>query len=164
MTDHAPQEDHQHSSPIKTPKQLAVVVVLSFVIPIAIIVLISQFLTGGMTGADTNNEAVVSARIAPVATVAVKDPNAIRTLQTGDQVFAATCKTCHEAGLAGAPKVGDKAAWAPRIAQGESTLFTHAIAGFTGKTGTMPAKGGNADLEDVEVDRAVVYMANASGG
>ena len=73
------------------------------------------------------------------------------------------CKTCHEAGLVGAPKAGDKAAWGPRIAEGEATLFKHAVDGFQGKSGVMPPKGGSASLTDDEVHRAVVYMANLAG-
>ena len=63
----------------------------------------------------------------------------------GKKVYEAACIACHGAGIAGAPKFGDKAAWAPRIAQGVATLYTHAIGGFTGKGGMMPPKGGNAD-------------------
>jgi cytochrome c5 len=78
-------------------------------------------------------------------------------------VFGQTCKTCHGTGLAGAPKAGDKAAWSPRIAQGEATLVKHALDGFTGKSGTMPPRGGNSELTDDEVHRAVVYMADLGG-
>jgi len=98
-----------------------------------------------------------------VSTVALADTSAPKGVLTGEQVFEQVCKTCHEAGIAGAPKVGDKAAWSARIAQGEKTVLQHAIAGFQGKTGVMPAKGGNADLTDVEVERAVVFMANKVG-
>ena len=76
----------------------------------------------------------------------------------GEKVFDQTCKTCHGEGIAGAPEFGDKAAWADRIAQGMETLEKHAINGFTGKTGTMPPKGGNAALSDDEVKAAVEYM------
>ncbi|MEP7275105.1 MAG: c-type cytochrome, partial [Betaproteobacteria bacterium] len=72
------------------------------------------------------------------------------------------CIACHGAGIAGAPKFGDKGAWAPRLAQGVNTLYTHAIAGYTGKAGMMPAKGGNAALSDAEVKAAVDYMAAAA--
>ena len=65
---------------------------------------------------------------------------------------------CHGAGVAGAPKIGDKADWGPRIAQGKDTLYTHATQGFTGKKGTMPPKGGAANLSDEEVKAAVDYM------
>jgi cytochrome c5 len=82
---------------------------------------------------------------------------------SGEQVYAQVCKTCHETGLAGAPKLGDKAAWQARIAQGEAAMSQHAIAGFQGKSGAMPAKGGNADLTDDEVRRAVAFMANKAG-
>jgi cytochrome c5 len=67
---------------------------------------------------------------------------------------------CHGAGIAGAPKFGDKAAWAPRIAQGSDTLHTHALKGFQGKAGMMPAKGGNAALADADVKAAVDYMVS----
>jgi cytochrome c5 len=157
------EEDHQHQSPIKTPKQLVIVVVLAFLVPIVVIGLLSQLVTSGMTGAR-DDEAARRLRIAPVGAVDVADPNAPHVALSGEQVFGQVCKTCHEAGLAGAPKMGDNAAWAPRIAQGAATLFKHAIEGFTGKNGMMPAKGGNTDLADDDVERAVVYMANRSGG
>jgi cytochrome c5 len=155
-------EDHQHESPIKTPKQLAIVVALAFLVPITVIGLLSQLLTSSMTGTK-EDEAARRMRIMPVGIVDVADPNAPHITLSGEQVFAQVCKTCHEAGLAGAPKMGDSAAWAPRIAQGANTLFKHAIAGFTGKTGMMPPKGGNPDLADDDVERAVVYIANRSG-
>ena len=80
-------------------------------------------------------------------------------LKTGEQVYNAACAACHGAGVAGAPKKGDGGAWGARIAQGYDTLVSHAIKGIRG----MLAKGGNPDLNDVEVARAVVHMANASG-
>ena len=158
--------DHQHTSPIKTPKQLVVVVLLAFLVPVTIIVLISQLVTSGHKGArDTKaDESRLLERIQPVGAVMLADASAPRGNLTGTQVYEQVCKTCHGAGIAGAPKVGDKAAWAARIAQGDKTLFQHAIAGFQGKGGVMPPKGGNGDLADVEVQRAVVYMANQSGG
>jgi cytochrome c5 len=157
------EEYHQHQSPIKTPKQLVIVVVLAFLVPVTVIVLISQLVTSGMTG-TRDDDAARRARIAPVGTVVLADANAPHVAMSGEAVFGQVCKTCHEAGLAGAPKMGDKAAWAPRIAEGEATLFKHAIDGFQGKTGLMPPKGGNPDLADDDVERAVVYMANNSGG
>ena len=76
----------------------------------------------------------------------------------GKKVYDTTCMACHAAGVAGAPKFGDKAAWGPRIAQGLDTLHTHALKGFQGKVGMMPAKGGNASLADADVKAAVDYM------
>jgi cytochrome c5 len=73
-------------------------------------------------------------------------------------VFDAACTACHGAGIAGAPKAGDKGAWGPRIAQGKDTLYKHAIQGFTGKAGIMPAKGGRADLDDELIKAGVDYM------
>ena len=80
----------------------------------------------------------------------------------GKSVFGKTCALCHSAGIAGAPKPGDKADWGPRIAQGKETLYKHAMEGFTGAKGAMPARGGNAKLTDEEVKAAVDYMADQS--
>jgi cytochrome c5 len=78
----------------------------------------------------------------------------------GKALFEAACTACHGAGIAGAPKAGDKAAWAPRIAQGKDTLYKHAIEGFTGKAGIMPPKGGRADLDDDLIKQGVDYMTS----
>ncbi|HEY0634582.1 MAG TPA: c-type cytochrome [Gammaproteobacteria bacterium] len=80
----------------------------------------------------------------------------------GKKTYDAACFACHGTGAAGAPKMGDKAAWAPRVAQGMATLKTHALKGFTGKTGVMPAKGGRADFADADVEAAVEYMVSQS--
>jgi cytochrome c5 len=157
MTEHDP-----HSSPIKTPKQLVIVVVLAFLVPITVIGLLSQLFTS--TARDTTeDEQQVLERIKPVGTVVLAAATAAHGNLSGAEVFGQVCKTCHETGLAGAPKAGDKAAWGPRIAEGEKTLVQHAIGGFQGKTGVMPPKGGNPDLTDDEVHRAVVYLANQAG-
>jgi cytochrome c5 len=150
----------EHTSFIKTPKQLIVVVVLAFAVPIALIVLLSQLITGIRPGETEDSEVGVLNRIKPVGEVSLADTNAPKGNMSGEQVYQAVCKTCHEAGLAGAPKIGDKAAWAPRIKQGVDQLYAHALKG-TSKG--MPAKGGNPDLADIEVQRGVVYMANRSG-
>ena len=80
----------------------------------------------------------------------------------GKSVFGKTCAMCHAAGVAGAPKPGDKADWGPRIAQGMETLYKHAMEGFTGAKGQMPARGGSPALTDEEVKAAVNYMADQS--
>lgn len=79
----------------------------------------------------------------------------------GKSVYDKACFVCHKAGVAGAPKLGDKANWAPRIKQGNAVLVEHAIKGFKGK-GFMPAKGGRADLSDEQVTDAVAYMVSKS--
>jgi cytochrome c5 len=98
-------------------------------------------------------------RIRPVGQVTLAQAGAPKGNMTGEQVYQAVCKTCHESGVAGAPKFGDKSAWAPHIKQGAEHLFANAING----NNAMPPKGGNADLADVDVQRAVVYMANHAG-
>ncbi|HEU0200625.1 MAG TPA: c-type cytochrome, partial [Burkholderiaceae bacterium] len=83
-----------------------------------------------------------------------------RALQSGEVVYTLSCAACHAAGVAGAPKTGDAAVWAPRLKQGFDTLAKHAVEGFK----AMPPKGGNADLDSIEVARAVAFMANQAGG
>jgi len=156
------QEPDQHSSPIKTPKQLVIVVLLAFIVPIVIIGLLSQLFTS-MSEDTSADEQRVLERIKPVGMVVIAEATGPKGSLTGEQVYGQICKTCHEGGLAGAPKTGDKAAWGPRIAQGEKVLVQHAIAGYQGKSGVMPPKGGNADLTDDEVHRAVVFVANQAG-
>jgi cytochrome c5 len=78
--------------------------------------------------------------------------------KSGTELFEQTCSVCHGQGIAGAPKAGDKAAWAPRIAEGKATLYEHALKGFQGKTGVMPPKGGRTDVPDDLVKQAVDHM------
>jgi cytochrome c5 len=85
---------------------------------------------------------------------------ALAVPKTGKALFETVCSSCHGAGLAGAPKAGDKAAWAPRIAQGKATLYQHALGGFNGQAGVMPAKGGRTDLPDDLVKQGVDYMVS----
>jgi cytochrome c5 len=122
---------------------------------------------------DPAMRAAVAERIEPVARLAVagKDNSALAPVQkaaaapvadlAGEQVFNTTCIACHGAGVAGAPKFGDKAAWGPRIAKGLETLHKHALEGFQGQTGIMPPKGGRLDLSDKSVMNAVDFMAAA---
>jgi cytochrome c5 len=96
----------------------------------------------------------------PVASPVATEPVKVTSID-GKAVFAEACAACHTAGVAGAPKLGDKANWAPRIAQGDAKLYEHAIKGFQGKAGMMPAKGGSTK-SDAEVKAAVDYMVGAS--
>ena len=82
--------------------------------------------------------------------------------EAGKSAYNKTCAMCHAAGVAGAPKPGDKADWGPRIAQGKDTLYKHAIEGFNGAKGSMPARGGNAKMSDEDVKAAVDYMVGLS--
>jgi cytochrome c5 len=80
--------------------------------------------------------------------------------KSGDETFQQVCSACHGAGIAGAPKAGDKSAWGPRIAKGKEVLYDHALKGFQGSSGVMPAKGGRADLSDDLVKAAVDHMVD----
>lgn len=104
-----------------------------------------------VSGQDNSAMAITAPASAGVA-VAIALP------KNGNDLFESVCKTCHGPGLVGAPKAGDKAAWGPRIAAGKPTLYQHAINGYTGKTGMMPAKGGRADLPDDLIKQGVDYM------
>ncbi|MBT8092354.1 MAG: c-type cytochrome [Gammaproteobacteria bacterium] len=98
------------------------------------------------------------AAAAATVVTTVAEPAPVATAMSGPQVYNSACLACHGAGVAGAPIFGDVAQWAPRIAQGMDTLKTHAIEGYMGEKGYMPAKGGRMDLSDDEVAAAVEYM------
>ncbi len=99
---------------------------------------------------------------APAPAPAAPAAPAAPTNAAGESVYKKTCALCHAAGVAGAPMPGNKDEWAPRIAQGKDVLYKHAIEGFTGSKGMMPARGGGASLTDDEVKAAVDYMVAKS--
>jgi cytochrome c5 len=152
-----------HESPIRTPKQLIAAIGAAILVPIIVIVLLVQYVASGKqqgAGTDAQKAEAIAARIKPVADegFTFKDVSAPKQLLAGSEVYKA-CAACHATGAAGSPKFGDAGAWSARIAQGYDTLVSHAIKGIR----AMPAKGGNPDLDDVEVARAVVHMTNAAG-
>jgi cytochrome c5 len=156
--------DSEHESPIKTPKQLITVIVLAFLVPIVLIVLLSQYITN-IRSIDLKSAAMspaaVAARLKPVADVAFAEAGsgAAAAPKTGEEVYTSVCSACHGTGAAGAPKFGDQTAWAPRIKQGEKALLHSALNGKN----AMPARGGAANLSDLEVERAMIYMADKAG-
>jgi cytochrome c5 len=135
-----------------------------------IIFVVAQMVSGSgkaKTKVVAQADSETAARIKPVgelvvASAAVVANGVIPTAKAADgkATYDKACMACHAAGVAGAPKFGDKADWGPRIAQGNDTLYTHALKGFTGKKGMMPAKGGNASLADADVKAAVDYMVS----
>ena len=157
MSDNSHEEEN--TGPIRTPKQLLVTVFLSFVVPVIIIIGLVYFVVSGNKPAAgaVDVQKSIAQRIQKVGMVEIRDAN--RELKTGEEVFKAQCTACHTAGLAGAPKVGDVAAWAPRIATGLEALVNSSLKG----KGAMGAHGGG-DFEDMEIARAVVYLANTAGG
>jgi cytochrome c5 len=154
----------EHSSPIKTPKQLIIAVVLSFIVPVLVIVMLAQIAVGGKkapAGADAAAaEEAVAKRLKPAGTVVVVDANAPLQLRDGKTVTEAACAACHFTGALNAPKIGDKAAWGKLSGRGLDALTASAIKGVR----QMPARGGNPDIPDVEIARAIAYMVNQSGG
>ena len=159
---HSNPDDESHESPIKTAKQLILTIALSFLVPIFAIVLLVSYVTRGLEpppGSDGLSPQAIAARIQPVGKVEIKDTSVAAEMKSGEQVFAAVCTACHTAGVANAPKPGDVAAWAPRIATGYPALLNSALKG----KGAMVAQGGG-DFSDLEIGRAVAYMVNKSGG
>ena len=156
---HAPAHEEDHTGPIKNPKQLLLAVFFSFMVPIfAIIGLVYYVSSDNKPAAGTvNMEKSIAQRLQKVGSVEIRDAN--RELKGGEDVFKAQCTTCHTAGVAGAPKFGDAVVWGPRIKTGYDALLTSALKG----KGAMGAQSGG-DFEDLEIARAVVYMANAGGG
>ncbi|AEG91362.1 c-type cytochrome [Ramlibacter tataouinensis] len=163
-------QEANHTGPIRTPKQLLWAVLFSFLVPVFIIIGLVAYVTsdnkpagstraeayalGGLTAQDLSRG--VAERLQKVGTVEIRDAN--RPLANGETVFKAQCASCHVAGVAGSPKLGDTAAWAARIRSGFDTLVTSALKG----KGAMPPQAGG-DFEDVEIARAVAYMANSAG-
>jgi len=155
------EHEANHEGPIRTPKQLIGAVVASFVVPVVVIIMLANFVDfGGKTGAgsDGMSEEAIAKRIQPVGSIVLKDASAPVVLKTGEQVYTAQCAACHATGAAGAPKLGDAAAWAPRIKTGYDALLTSALKG----KGAMGAQGGG-EMSDLEIARAVVYIANQGG-
>lgn len=176
--------DHdEHSSVIKTPKQLIVVILAAFIVPITVIALLTQFVTGGISVGKNDpamSDEAVAKRLKPVgelvlagspqaatATVAASAPAAApmaaAPAATGGankakSIYDASCAACHGTGVAGAPKLGDKQAWAPRIKAGNATLYNSALKGKN----AMPAKGGNTSLADADVKAVVDHMVGQS--
>jgi cytochrome c5 len=183
----------EHSSPIKTPKQLIIVVFLAFAVPITLIVMLAQLVIISMDSAKTNpgmSEEAIAKRLKPVGEVVVmsreereaksaaaakpeaKAPAAKPETTAkapppsqeaakadagkGKSVYDSACTACHATGVAGAPKTGDKAAWAPRLKAGMDTLYASALKGKN----AMPPKGGSPSLPDADVKAAVDYMVN----
>ena len=145
-------------------------ILLMTVLTIVIMVLASMAASDVNARIDERNEiensGALAERIAPVGQFAVNTGAAPKVaaapvILTGEEAYA-SCAACHAAGVAGAPALGDAASWADRIAQGSDTLYQHAISGFQGSTGFMPAKGGNMALSDESVKAAVDYMVEQS--
>ena len=156
MSEH---HEEAHTGPIKTPRQLLLAVLYSFVVPVFIIIGLVYYVTSAnkMAPGSSNTPEAVASRIQKVGAIEVRDAN--RELKSGEVVFKAQCSACHATGAAGAPKFGDAGAWGSRIKNGYEALLNSALKG----KGAMGAQGGG-DFDDLEIGRAVVYMANNAGG
>jgi len=169
-------EHDEHSSFIKTPQQLIVIVLLAFIVPVIGVVLLVQLVVN-RPSADPRALApeAVAARIQPVGRIEFADdpkykqamaaapasapapaaqPAAAAGPVDGKAVYDKTCVACHATGVANAPKLGDKAAWAPRIGTGVDAMMKSVIGG----KGAMPPKAGNPSLTDAEIRAAVEYL------
>ena len=176
----------EHSSFIKTPKQLIAVIVLAFAVPVLVIAMLASLMSQGVDpSVQVQSEEAIAKRLKPVGEVVV-DPNqpgpapaaaaapvtvaaaapasaapapaAAGDTAKGKSVYDTSCMACHATGAANAPKLGDKAAWAPRLKQGVDALHQAALKG----KGAMPPKGGNLALSDADVNAAVDFMVGQS--
>jgi len=147
-----------------TPQEVIISIVAGLFAPLLAIFLVIMLVLSIQDNQkpDTTSEAAqkaTAARIKPVAQLVALDANAPKVEKSGQEVYDATCTACHAAGALGAPKFENKGDWGPRIGQGYDTLVKHATEGIR----QMPPRGGDGDLSDTEVARAVAYMANAAG-
>jgi cytochrome c5 len=154
--------------------------IIGLLVAIAILIMVFARMVAARTQikevyADPVYQSGVAERVKPLVRVAVAGQNnagmemkglattgaiALAVPADGPALFDAVCKTCHEAGLVGAPKLTDRPNWAARIAQGKATLYKHALEGYTGKAGSMPMKGGRTDLSDELIKAGVDYMVS----
>jgi cytochrome c5 len=147
-----------------TPQEIIISVLAGLLAPLLAIVLIVQLVLGIQaehqpdTTSDVAQKATLK-RIKPFAQLVALDANAPRVEQSGQAVYDAVCASCHGTGALGAPKFDSKSDWVGRLGQGYNTLVKHAIEGIR----QMPARGGDSDLSDIEVARAVAYMGNSAG-
>jgi cytochrome c5 len=155
----------------------------SLVIGLLVVVALGLFALARSVASETQEKQMlveshylkgVSERVQPFARVAVagQDNSALKIEASapaagsaapaqpkdGNELYEQACKACHGAGIGGAPKAGDKAAWGPRVAKGKDLLYDHALHGFTGTAGMMPAKGGRVDVSDDLVKQAVDHI------
>ena len=159
---HDTAHEPNHEGPIRTPKQLVAAVLASFIIPIAGIILLVNYVDFGVkpsAGSNGLEAEAVAKRLQPVGTVEIRDASNPGIVRTGEQVYTGQCAACHAVGAAGAPKLGDEAAWSPRVKTGYEALLNSALKGKN----AMGAQSGG-DYSDLEVGRAVAYMANQVGG
>ena len=157
--------DHHYDFPKTTVTQFVLALLGGLFAPGLVIFMIVKMVLGIQAAHLVDTDPVVAAakvveRVQPVAEVNVADASGGPHVdKPGEQVVKEVCSACHATGALGAPKIGDSAAWGPRLPQGYDTLVKHAIEGIR----TMPARGGNPDLTDTEVAGAVAYMANQAG-
>jgi cytochrome c5 len=163
-------QEEAHTGPIKTPQQLLWAAFFSFVAPVFIIIGLVYYVVSDNKPAGSNQaerhalggvspqdmERGITQRLGKVGTVEIRDAN--RPLKAGEDVFKAQCAACHVSGAAGAPKLGDAGAWGARLKTGLDSLVNSALKG----KGVMGAQGGG-DFDDIEIARAVVYLANSAG-
>ncbi len=159
MSDNSHDQHEAHTGPVKNPKQMLLLSLASFIIPVFIIIGLVFYVTSANKEAPGTSDAerAVAQRIQKIGAVEVRDAN--RPLKAGEEVYKAQCSACHATGAAGAPKFGDAGAWGARIKQGFDTLVNSALKG----KGAMGAQAGG-DFNDTEIARAVAYMANNGGG
>lgn len=147
-----------HTGPIKNSKQLLITVVLAFILPVILIIGLVNFVgSAPKTGAGVGmHELAQAQRIQKIGSIEIRDAD--RPLRGGEDVYKGQCAACHATGVSGAPKFGEAAEWGPRLGQGFEALVHSALKG----KGAMAPQGGG-EFNDLEISRAVAFMANSGG-
>ncbi len=147
-----------HATSNVTSTQKAIAIIGGIIAPIIVVYLVTKSPESAPAKPVVREDVVEN--IKPLAEVELaSESTAPAAPRTGEQIVNQACAACHASGMMNSPKIGDAGAWSARIAQGYDTLTKHAIEGIR----TMPARGGNPDLTDIEIAKAVAYMANQAG-
>jgi cytochrome c5 len=155
-------------------------IMIAAMVALTVLLAVIAWIIGGASDAQrsrsrqADNKATLTERVAPfgsmnvtgagtaAAAAAAAPAGAASAAVDGKATYDSACAACHTTGVAGAPKLGDAAGWKDRIAQGKDTLYQHALNGFQGKAGMMPAKGGNPALSEAAVKAAVDHILAGS--
>ena len=150
-----------HKDPMAKPVLIGGLALVGTAVAVLVMNLFSTIEKNSIRGVEdtTMRAAATEVNLKPIGSVNAVDKSIVKEARSGEAVYTAVCTSCHAAGVLGAPKIDDKAAWAPRIAQGLDGLMKNATNGIR----SMPARGGDPTITDEELTNAIVYMTGKAG-